>query len=57
MGIYVYRPQVEDGQEVLGLDHLQGLFYLLLLGYIFAFTTFLGEKLITSASSSELSNR
>ncbi|XP_071524005.1 probable glutamate receptor [Panulirus ornatus] len=37
--------EVEDGQVVLGLDHLQGAFYLLLLGLALAFTTLLWETL------------
>ncbi|XP_071546555.1 uncharacterized protein [Panulirus ornatus] len=34
-----------ESHMVLGLDHLQGAFYLLLLGYIIAFFSFLGENL------------
>ncbi|XP_071524522.1 glutamate [NMDA] receptor subunit 1-like [Panulirus ornatus] len=38
--------EVNDGQMVLGLTHLQGVVYLLLLGNILAFMTFLTERLI-----------
>ncbi|XP_071546562.1 glutamate receptor ionotropic, kainate 4-like [Panulirus ornatus] len=38
----------EGHQVVLGLDHLQGAFYLLLLGYIIAFFSLLGEILARS---------
>ncbi|XP_071524534.1 probable glutamate receptor [Panulirus ornatus] len=41
---FVYS-EVEDGQVVLGLDHLQGVFYLLFLGYVIALATFLAEEL------------
>ncbi|XP_071524014.1 glutamate receptor ionotropic, kainate 4-like [Panulirus ornatus] len=37
------QPEVDDGQVVLGFDHLQGVFYLLLLGYAVAFLTLLRE--------------
>ncbi|XP_071539786.1 glutamate receptor-like [Panulirus ornatus] len=39
------HSETEDGQVVLRLDHLQGTFYLLLLGYIVASITLLGERL------------
>ncbi|XP_071532992.1 glutamate receptor ionotropic, kainate 5-like [Panulirus ornatus] len=38
------ESEVNDGQVVLGLDHLQGVFYLLLVGYMGALLTLLGEN-------------
>ncbi|XP_071524513.1 glutamate receptor-like [Panulirus ornatus] len=37
--------EVEDGQVVLSLDHLQGVLYLLLLGYVVAFLALVGENM------------
>ncbi|XP_071532432.1 glutamate receptor ionotropic, kainate 4-like [Panulirus ornatus] len=37
--------EVDGGQVVLALDHLQGVFYLLVVGYIVALLTYIGENI------------
>lgn len=44
--VHIY-PQVSDKQVVLGLDHLQGVFYLLLLGYVLGLCALLGENVFS----------
>ncbi|KAG7176421.1 putative glutamate receptor ionotropic, kainate 2-like 24, partial [Homarus americanus] len=48
-----YAQQVSEAQVVLGLSHLQGPFYLLMLGWCLASFTLLGEHLVYSRSTTQ----